>query len=106
MEGNLKIKGQVLLNHRIYFRIVKKYIEIAINKWNDLFALNQSFLGNFVFRGQGNCEWELETSLMRMVKTFHEIKPNGRSRNQSMKRLASLLMLWVPNFLNQMNLII
>lgn len=105
MEGNLKIKGQVLLNHRIYFRIVKKYIEIIINKWNDLFALNQSFLGNFVFRGQGNCEWELETSLMRMVKTFHEDKYPKNAANQYEKEMLKAFKWKYPGYQQNPNMI-
>ena len=43
-------------------------ITTTIEHWNDLILLNQRFLGKFVFRGQGNSEWELRTSLERMVE--------------------------------------
>lgn len=48
-----------------------KFYEIHIKKWNDLFKINQEFLSCFVFRGQGNADWPLETSLRRMVDEYH-----------------------------------
>ena len=84
---------------------MKKYIEIAINKWNDLFALNQSFLGNFVFRGQGNCEWELETSLMRMVKIFHEDKYPKNAANQYEKEMLEAFKWKYPGYQQNPNMI-
>lgn len=50
---------------------MRNFIEITIDKWNDLFLLNQSFFTNYVFRGQGDNSWHLETSLARLVKDFH-----------------------------------
>ena len=52
-------------------RIEKAYITTAIEHWNDIFRLNQRFMSNFVFRGQGNAEWGLKTSLARMVEGHH-----------------------------------
>ena len=40
-------------------RIEKAYITTEIEHWNDIFRLNQRFMSNFVFRGQGNTEWGL-----------------------------------------------
>lgn len=48
-----------------------KFYEIHIKEWNDLFKINQEFLSCFVFRGQGNADWSLETSLRRMVDEYH-----------------------------------
>lgn len=53
---------------------MKTFVEITLDEWNDLFLLNQSFFSNFVFRGQGNTSWHLETSLLRMVLEFHDGK--------------------------------
>lgn len=52
-------------------RIEKAYITTEIEHWNDIFRLNQRFMSNFVFRGQGNTEWGLKTSLARMVEGHH-----------------------------------
>lgn len=52
-------------------RIKKAYITTEINHWNDIFRLNQRFMSNFVFRGQGNSDWQLKTSLARMVENHH-----------------------------------
>lgn len=51
--------------------LTRKYIELNIKEWNDLFLFDQLFLSKFVFRGQGNALWPLETSLRRMVKDYH-----------------------------------
>lgn len=51
--------------------IEKAYITTEIENWNDIFRLNQRFMSNFVFRGQGNAEWGLKTSLARMVEGHH-----------------------------------
>lgn len=48
-----------------------KYFEFRIDKWNDLFCINQNLFPSFVFRGQGNQEWPLETSLRRMTNDYH-----------------------------------
>ena len=49
----------------------KQYIEIRIKDLSDLIKLHQAFLSKFVFRGQGDESWELETSLRRMLKDYH-----------------------------------
>ena len=49
----------------------RAYIVTEIEHWNDIFRLNQRFMSNFVFRGQGNAEWPLSTSLARMVENHH-----------------------------------
>ena len=59
-------------------RIEKAYITTEIEHWNDIFRLNQRFMSNFVFRGQGNAEWGLNTSLARMVEGHH---PNYIDKN-------------------------
>lgn len=85
--------------------MTKRFIEITINKWNDLFALNQTFLSNFVFRGQGNCEWELETSLMRMVKTFHEDRYPKNAANQYEKEMLKAFKWKYPGYQQNPNMI-
>lgn len=51
--------------------IQRAYIVTELEHWNDIFRLNQRFMSNFVFRGQGNAEWPLSTSLARMVESHH-----------------------------------
>lgn len=38
------------------------FVETKISEWNELFLLNQKFMSNFIFRGQGNSNWQLKTS--------------------------------------------
>lgn len=52
-------------------KIKRAYIVTEMKDWNDVFRLNQRFMSNFVFRGQGNAEWVLATSLARMVQNHH-----------------------------------
>lgn len=52
-------------------RIEKAFITTQIEHWNDIFRLNQRFMSNYVFRGQGNADWGLKTSLARMVENHH-----------------------------------
>ena len=49
----------------------RAYIITEIEHWNDIFLLNQRFMSNFIYRGQGNAEWPLKTSLARMVENHH-----------------------------------
>jgi hypothetical protein len=49
----------------------RKYFEMRIGRWNDLFSINQNLFSSFVFRGQGNEKWPLETSLRRMTIDYH-----------------------------------
>lgn len=49
----------------------RAYITTEIGHWNDIFRLNQQFMSNFIFRGQGDAEWPLATSLARMVRNHH-----------------------------------
>lgn len=56
----------------------RAYITTEIEHWNDIFRLNQRFMSNFIFRGQGNADWPLKTSLARMVDNHH---PNYRDKS-------------------------
>ena len=49
----------------------RAFIITEIEHWNDIFRLNQRCMSNFIFRGQGNAEWPLKTSLARMVESHH-----------------------------------
>lgn len=51
-------------------------INTTLERWNDVISLNQEFLKHFIFRGQANYDWPLQTSLERMVAKHH-----GRSIN-------------------------
>lgn len=46
-------------------------IEVTMEHWNDVVSFNQTFLANFVFRGQANSEWNLSSSLERVVHSHH-----------------------------------
>lgn len=47
------------------------YITTEVENWNDFFLLHQRFLSRFVFRGQANAEWKLQTSLDRLINKLH-----------------------------------
>ena len=51
------------------------FIETKLEHWNDISMLNPRFLSGFVFRGHGDSEWHIESSLERMIKRFH---PNSQ----------------------------
>ena len=46
-------------------------IETTMEGWNDIVSFNQLFLSQYVFRGQGNVEWPIESTLLRLVKRCH-----------------------------------
>lgn len=52
-------------------RLEHAFIKTEIENWNDFFLLHQRFLSRFVFRGQGNSEWKLQTSLERLIDRIH-----------------------------------
>lgn len=47
------------------------FVETKISEWNELFLLNQKYMSNFIFRGQGNSNWQLKTSLERLIENHH-----------------------------------
>lgn len=49
----------------------RRFVEAELEHWNDISMLNPRFLSGFVFRGQGDSEWHIESSLERMIKRFH-----------------------------------
>jgi hypothetical protein len=52
-------------------KLKKAYIETTIENWNDFFLIHQCFLSRFVFRGQANAEWKLQSSLERLMNVLH-----------------------------------
>lgn len=46
-------------------------IETTMEKWNDIISFNQLFLSNYIFRGQGDVEWPIESTLLRLVRRCH-----------------------------------
>ena len=61
---------------RKFFKMMEKkykrrFVETEIENWNDISKLNPRFLSGFVFRGMGDYNWHLESSLERMIKRFH-----------------------------------
>ena len=46
-------------------------IETTMEKWNDIVSFNQLFLTNYIFRGQGDASWPIESTLLRLVKRCH-----------------------------------
>ncbi len=53
----------------------KRFVETELEHWNDISMLNPRFLSAYVFRGQGDYCWHIESSLERMIKRFH---PNNK----------------------------
>lgn len=47
-------------------------VSTTLERWNDVISLNQEFLKHFIFRGQANYKWSLQTSLERMVAKNHK----------------------------------
>lgn len=52
-------------------RRVDYFAEVTLENIDDLFKLNSAFLNRFVFRGQANCNWNLSTSLERLIEEYH-----------------------------------
>lgn len=59
----------------VIYDIKKRFIETELEHWNDIAMLKPRFLSSFVFRGQGNYDWHIKSSLERMIERFH---PNGK----------------------------
>lgn len=53
----------------------RRFVKTELEHWNDISILNPRFLSGFVFRGQGDSEWHIESSLERMIKRYH---PNSQ----------------------------
>ena len=47
------------------------FFETELENWNDLTRLNHGFISKFVYRGQGDSNWGLSSSLERMVRLYH-----------------------------------
>lgn len=49
---------------------MKSEIKTQLKSWEQIFQLDKYFLSPFIFRGQSNSEWELNTSLERTISKF------------------------------------
>lgn len=56
-----KLKNNSTLNMATFW-------ETELSDWKDIFRINENFLHSFIFRGQRNAEWELETAIERHIK--------------------------------------
>lgn len=56
-------------------------VETTMEKWNDIVSFNQLFLSNYIFRGQGDTEWPLESTLLRFVKRCHSERNDPETPN-------------------------
>lgn len=69
-------------------RLQHAFVETELENWNDLFLLHQRFLSHFIFRGQGNSEWKLQTSLERLIERLY-----SASVDSSMSALYEISMI-------------
>ncbi len=46
--------------------------KVVMNSANDIALLDSTFLSNFYFRGQADAEWDLSSSLERMIKSLYQ----------------------------------
>lgn len=46
--------------------------KVVMNSANDIALLDSTFLSNFYFRGQANSEWDLSSSLERMIRSLYQ----------------------------------
>lgn len=49
----------------------KIFIETEISEWKDFYKINENFLRNFIFRGQSDKNWQISSSLERLVNRLH-----------------------------------
>ncbi|OCA77558.1 hypothetical protein BBI01_03670 [Chryseobacterium artocarpi] len=49
----------------------KLFLETEIHEWRDIFKINEKFIRQFVFRGQGDKNWTIVSSLERLVNRIH-----------------------------------
>ncbi len=66
----------------------KIFIETTLTTWNDIFKLPQRFMDKFIYRGQGNSNWELKSSLERSINKFY---PNNTDNMLSFIEEKTLL---------------
>lgn len=43
------------------------FIETTINEWRDIFKIDEKFIKQFLYRGQGNKDWLISSSIERLV---------------------------------------
>ena len=56
-------------------RKIMKYLNTKLEHWNDLSMLSNRFISAFAFRGQANSEWNITSSLERLVNRLYPPKP-------------------------------
>ncbi len=63
-----------------------RYINCNLDELTDLFKINAEFLSNFIFRGQSNSKWPLQTSLERSINSSSNTHPTFRYNSDSIER--------------------
>ena len=52
------------------FKRVNFNAEVTLDSFDDILQVNNLFLNRYYFRGQGNCNWPLTTSIERLVESY------------------------------------
>lgn len=69
--NNLNFHNMQDINNRKLFLVTK------IERWKDVFTFEHQFLSRFIFRGQSDSGWKLETSLERHAEKFYPKSEKG-----------------------------
>lgn len=82
-------------------------VETTMEKWNDIVSFNQLFLSNYIFRGQGDANWPIESTLLRLVRRCHSERNDPNTVNiyeqKMLKEFKYRFPLYEPNIMIDYN---